>query len=275
MLDVGRPESGGAREEQPTVKRDQVFASGEARATDFEFNREVAEVFDDMVGRSVPYYPEQQRMVEEIGRTFWVPGTCVYDLGCSTATTLIALGAQLPEARLIGYDNSEAMLEQARLKAERKGLSSRLDLRAADMNGDLSLMPLNNASVVTMCWTLQFIRPLRRDHLIRKVYDSLVEDGAFIVTEKVLTNSSPMNRFFIDFYYDYKRRNGYSEMEILRKREALENVLIPYRIDENLEIFRRNGFEIVETFFQWYNFAGFLCVKKPSAPAKPSGAGPA
>ena len=85
-----------------------------------------------------------------------------------------------------------------------------------------------------------------------------------MVTEKVLTNNTHTNRFFIEFYYDFKRKNGYSGEEIIRKREALENVLIPYRIEENLEMFRRNGFEIVETFFQWYNFAGYLCVKKSS-----------
>jgi tRNA (cmo5U34)-methyltransferase len=78
-----------------------------------------------------------------------------------------------------------------------------------------------------------------------------------------------MNRYFIDFYYDYKRRNEYSDIEILRKREALENVLIPYRIDENLEMFHRNGFEIAETFFQWYNFAAFLCVKRPATTGRP------
>ena len=71
-----------------------------------------------------------------------------------------------------------------------------------------------------------------------------------------------MNRFFIDLYYDFKQRNGYSETEILRKREALENVLVPYTLEENIELFRRNGFDTCETFFQWYNFVGFLCVKK-------------
>ena len=102
---------------------------------------------------------------------------------------------------------------------------------------------------------------LKRDRLIRKIFDSLVDGGVLVVTDKVLTNDSNMNRFFIDFYYDYKRRNGYTEEEIVRKREALENVLIPYRFDENFELFKRNGFQIVETFFQWNNFAGFLCVK--------------
>lgn len=82
-----------------------------------------------------------------------------------------------------------------------------------------------------------------------------------MVAEKVLTNDSRMNHFFIDFYYDFKKRNSYNELEIMRKREALENVLIPYRIDENIEMFRRNGFKIVDTFFQYYNFAAFLCLK--------------
>ncbi len=90
----------------------------------------------------------------------------------------------------------------------------------------------------------------------------MANGGVLVVTEKILTNDSNMNRFFIDFYYDFKGRKGYSGEEIIRKRQALENVLIPYRSDENLEMFRRNGFEIAETFFQWYNFAGFLCVKK-------------
>ena len=255
------------------TKKDQVFAAAGARPADFVFNEKVAQVFDDMVTRSVPYYPEQQRMVEEIGRSFYIPGTKAYDLGCSTATTLIALGRHLgPQARLVGYDNAEPMLAQARQKIREQGLEDRIELRCADLNGSLSEMPVENASVVTMCWTLQFVRPLRRDNLIRMIYDSMVEDGALVVAEKVLTNSSHMNRFFIDFYYDFKRRNGYSEVEILRKREALENVLVPYRIDENLEMFRRNGFEVAETFFQWYNFVGFLCVKKPAPRAGGRGA---
>jgi len=247
------------------IKRDEVFATDESRAADFEFDEKVAEVFDDMVGRSVPYYAEQQRMICELGRTFWKPGRKVYDLGCSTATTLIALSSELPEeARLVGYDNSEPMIERAEQKLAGQGLDARIELRYADFNQPAAGLDLSDAGVVTMCWTLQFVRPLQRDHLIRHIYESLAEDGVLVITEKVLTNSGSMNRFFVDFYYDYKRRNGYTEVEIARKREALENVMIPYRIDEDLELLRRNGFEIVEPFFQWYNFVGFVCVKKPS-----------
>jgi tRNA (cmo5U34)-methyltransferase len=247
------------------MKRDDVYKTNTSRSCNFEFNKEVAEVFDDMLLRSVPFYLEQQHMLKEIGKKFWIPGTKVYDLGCSTATTLINLCRELDKsARLIGYDNSLPMLEQARLKINDSGLADRIKVRHADFNAPLSSMSLENASVVTICWTLQFVRPLQRDNLIKWIYKGLVDGGVLIVTEKVLTNNSHMNRFFIDFYYEFKRRNAYSEHEILRKREALENVLVPYRIDENLEMFRRYGFDIVETFFQWYNFAGFLCVKKSS-----------
>jgi tRNA (cmo5U34)-methyltransferase len=246
------------------MKRDQVFLISSARASDFVFNTEVAEVFDDMIVRSVPFYLEQQFMIKEVGKKFWIPNTNVYDLGCSTATTLINLCREVDGPGLfIGYDNSIPMLEQAKYKIKENSLENRIEVRYGDLNGDLSNLAIENASVITMCFTLQFIRPLKRDNLIKKIYSSLVEDGVLVVTEKILTSTTHMNRFFIDFYYDFKRRNGYSENEIMRKRESLENVLVPYRIDENLDLFRRNGFEIVETFFQWYNFAGFLCVKKP------------
>jgi tRNA (cmo5U34)-methyltransferase len=243
--------------------RDQVFLSDSPRASDFEFDANVAAVFDDMLERSVPFYLEQQRMVAELARKFWIAGSSVCDLGCSTATTLINISKALPDsARFIGYDNSEPMLERARLKANAHGLAGRVDLRCGDLN-DLSKLSIGNASVVTLCWVLQFIRPMRRDHLIRWIYQQMPDRGALIVTEKVLASCSQMNCFMVDAYYEFKRRNGYSDVEIARKREALENVLVPYSIEENIEMFRRNGFAEVNTFFQWYNFAGFVCVKRP------------
>lgn len=247
------------------MKRDRIFERTATRASGFTFDREVAAVFDDMLVRSIPLYAEQQCMIREIAAKFWIADTAVYDLGCSTATTLLALCQAIPgPARFVGYDSSLPMLERARENVQRGGVEDRIELRVGDLNEDLALLELRNASVVTLCWTLQFIRPLRRDAVIRWIYDGLVEDGVLVVTEKVLTNDSHMNQFFVDLYCDFKRRNGYSENEILRKREALENVLIPYRAEENQELFRRNGFEIVEPFFRWYNFIGFLCVKKPA-----------
>ncbi|HTS47191.1 MAG TPA: carboxy-S-adenosyl-L-methionine synthase CmoA [Bryobacteraceae bacterium] len=248
------------------MKKDEIYLRPEKRARDFEFDADVAEVFDDMLERSIPFYLEQQAMIKTMCRQLWVPGTNLYDLGCSTATTLIGLCLDLPpSAKLIGYDNSLPMLERARRNVAANQLQERIELRHADLNGQLANLKLSNAGVITMCWTLQFVRPLGRDNLIRWIYDALVDDGVLIVTEKILTNNGNMNRLFIDYYYEFKRRNGYSDTEIARKREALENVLIPYRLEENVDLFRRNGFEMVETFFQWFNFAGFLCVKKPAS----------
>jgi len=243
------------------MNKDQVFAGSQARASDFEFNKEVADVFDDMLARSVPYYLEQQSLIQQIARTFYIPGTRVYDLGCSTGVTLINLAKALgPDARLVGYDYSQPMLDKALQNISAAGLTNQIELRRADFNKSLSDVDLSNASIVTLCWTLQFVRPLWRDRFMKWINAGMV-GGALICMEKILTNNSDMNRYFIDFYYEYKARNGYSDEEIIRKREALENVLVPYRTDENVELFRRNGFNTVETCFQWFNFAGYLCAK--------------
>jgi tRNA (cmo5U34)-methyltransferase len=241
---------------------DRVFATGAARASDFEFNAEVAEVFEDMLVRSVPFYREQQLMIQQIARKFYIPGTQVYDLGCSTGVTLVNIAKSLgPDVQMVGYDYSQPMLDKAKRKISQLGLSHQIELRCADFNKDLAAVKLENASVVTVCWTLQFVRPLWRDSLIEWIYRGMAKGGALICMEKILTNSSDMNRYFIEFYYEHKSHNGYSKEEILKKREALENVLVPYRTDENFELFRRNGFTTVETCFQWFNFAGYLCVK--------------
>ncbi len=245
------------------MARDEVFGKTAARGGDFQFNEEVANVFDDMLVRSVPFYLEQQGLIEEIAQRFALPDSLVVDLGCSTGTTLIRFAKLLDSSiKLVGYDNSEPMLDRAKSNAAEMGVTDRIAFSHGDFNENLDELLIENASVVTICWTLQFVRPLFRDRLIRKIYQGMTDGGVLIVTDKVLSNDSTMNRLFIDFYYEFKRRNKYSEEEISRKREALENVLIPYRLDENFELFRRNGFAKVENFFQWYNFAGFLCIKQ-------------
>jgi len=241
--------------------RDQLFQGTAARGSDFAFTQEVAEVFDDMLSRSVPFYLEQQMIIKELAIKFFAEGTLIYDLGCSTGTTLINMAHDLRphEPRLVGYDNSMPMVEKARARIKEQELDHLIEIRCGDLNEVIFEQP----SIVTLCWALQFVRPLHREGLIRRIYDSLVDHGALIITEKVLTNSGDMNRLFIELYYEFKRRNGYSDEQITQKREALENVLIPYRVEENMLLFRRAGFTSVETFFQWYNFVGFLCVKKP------------
>ncbi len=241
-------------------KRDALFTDTTRSVGDFNFGEQTAEVFDDMLDRSIPMYRELQRMIGEIAGEFASEGTNVYDLGCSTGLTLETLHLALgPHTTLVGLDYSEPMLERARHRFQPLVESGRLRLEHADLNRGCVI---ENASVVVLNLTLQFIRPLYRDNLMRQVFSGLNDNGALILVEKVLAVDSTLNRLFIKFYYDMKRRNGYEEMEIAQKREALENVLIPYRVEENVELLRRSGFREVETFYRWYNFCGFLAFKR-------------
>lgn len=239
--------------------RDQVFDAATPRIADFKFGEQVVSVFDDMVDRSVPFYREMQRMIAEIAGDYAAPGTNVYDLGCSTGTTLLCIHPKVdPGVRFVGIDNSPEMLERCRAKLEERGISREIDLRFADLNEGLEI---ENASLVLLVLTLQFVRPLYRDKLVAGILEGMNENGALIVVEKVLGEDSLFNRQFIKYYYDLKRRNGYSELEISQKREALENVLVPYKLLENREMLLRAGFRYCDTFFKWYNFTGMIAVK--------------
>jgi tRNA (cmo5U34)-methyltransferase len=241
----------------PTPRRDAVFAR-ERHVTDFEFGPETAHVFDDMVDRSIPFYREIQRMVSELAADFAASGSTLYDLGCATGTTLAALDPVVaPDVHFIGVDNAEAMLAEARRKLMRRASSRQIDFCLADLHQS---PVIENASVVLMILTLQFIRPLHRARLMRRTAQGLNENGCLILVEKLTLGNSLLNRLFINYYYDMKRRHGYSEIEIARKREALENILIPYRLEENRELLLNNGFCHVEEF-RWYNFSALIALK--------------
>jgi tRNA (cmo5U34)-methyltransferase len=240
------------------TQHDNIFKEPK-RADDFKFGKAVVSVFDDMVVRSVPFYLEIQRMMTEMARTFATPGSNIYDLGCSTGTTLINLDKVLPpDVSFVGIDESEEMLKKCLTNFEKEGVERNFLLQKGDLNQGIVI---ENASVVVMCLTLQFIRPLYREKLMKSIYDQMNPDSCFILIEKVLGDDSLFNRLFIEYYYDFKRRNNYNDMEIAQKREALENVLIPYKLPENRELLLNTGFRHVDTFFKWYNFSGMIAVK--------------
>ncbi|MBB3457020.1 tRNA (cmo5U34)-methyltransferase [Rhizobium sp. BK313] len=240
-------------------QRDEYFRREDEAFGDFAFTANVAKVFDDMVSRSVPYYEEMQRMVCELAQDFSKPNTNLYDIGCSTATTLLTLDPLLDSSiHFIGVDNAPDMLEKARQKIRQTGTNRPIDLQVADLHQGLYM---ENASVVTMLLTLQFIRPLYRERVMKMIYSALNDQGCVLLIEKLTSEDTMFNRLFIQHYYDFKRRNGYSEIEIAKKREALENVLIPYRLEENLQLLKETGFRSAEVFFRWYNFCGIVAVK--------------
>ncbi len=241
------------------MDKDEVFRDQIAKPGDFKFGAGVANVFDDMVNRSVPFYGEIQRMIAELATNYAKEETLVYDLGCSTGTTLLGMNTMVnPEIRFVGIDDSEEMLAKCRSKLEEADISRPYELKCADLNQKIKI---DNASVVVLCLTLQFVRPICREQLIKTIYDGLNPGGVLILVEKILAEESCFNRDFIHYYYNYKRRNKYSELEISQKREALENVLVPYKLSENITLLRDKGFGHCEVFFKWYNFSGLIATK--------------
>jgi len=237
---------------------DAIFSQPQPPA-DFTFGEKVAAVFDDMLDRSIPFYQEIQRMIGEMATDVAVDGTNIYDLGCATGNTLLRLHPVVPRRiRFVGVDYSEQMLKRCREKLTGHATGRDCELICADLNQGVHI---ENASMVLLVLTLQFVRPLYRDTLIKSILQGLNDNGALILVEKVLGEDSLFNRLFIRYYYEMKKRNGYSEMEISQKREALENVLVPYKLMENREMLLRAGFRYCEVFFKWYNFCGIIALK--------------
>jgi tRNA (cmo5U34)-methyltransferase len=241
------------------MKTDQIFRTRLEKPSDFKFNAAVVDVFDDMVVRSVPMYIEFQRMITEIAFDYAKYDTALYDLGCSTGTTLISLNAILDNSiRFVGIDESNEMLDSCYKNLLKNEISRPFELVTSDLNKHIII---SNASVVVLCLTLQFVRPINRLKLLKSIQEQLNHQGCVIIIEKVLGESAEFNRKFIKYYYDMKKRNNYDDMEIAQKREALENILIPYKLSENTQLLHDAGFQYSEVFFKWHNFAGIVAVK--------------
>ena len=236
------------------MEKDKVFATKIEKK--FEFDEAVASVFDDMLSRSVPFYDEVRKLIISLILSEQKDGKKVLDLGSSTAKFLLDLHSKMDTKMLLkGLDNSPAMLERAQQKCQAFGADISLEL------ADMLTYDYKDEDVIVTNYTLQFIRPMHRLELVKKIYDGLNDDGLFIFSEKVVFEDKRLDKQMIDIYYDYKKTQGYSEYEIAQKREALENVLIPFTIEENIRMCRDAGFKQVNTIFQWANFVTFVAKK--------------
>jgi len=236
------------------MKPDKVF--NKPIKKQFEFDEEVAVVFDDMLSRSVPFYDEAMKLTAHFATINVSEGERVYDLGCSTASLLLQIErASEHKIKLIGIDNSQAMLDQAAKKLH--AFNSKIELEC----GDILNFDYKEAAVICSNYTLQFVRPPVRAEFVKKIYDALKPGGLFIFSEKIISKDSALNKQMIDTYYEYKKAQGYSEYEIVQKREALENVLIPYTEEENMQMLKEAGFSHCESIFKWVNFETFIARK--------------
>ena len=234
--------------------KDKVFKKSIAKK--FEFDEAVASVFDDMLSRSVPFYDDVHKLIISLILTEQKDTKSVLDLGSSTAKFLLDLHSKMSVTmKLKGLDNSKAMLDRAKQKCQAFGADIELELI------DMLDYDYGDEDVIVANYTLQFIRPMQRIKLVKRLHDSLNDDGLFIFSEKIVFNDKKLDKEIIDIYYKYKKEQGYSEYEISQKREALENVLIPFTIKENIQMCKDAGFTNVKTIFQWANFATFVAKK--------------
>ncbi|GAA8758613.1 carboxy-S-adenosyl-L-methionine synthase CmoA [Helicobacter pylori] len=218
----------------------------------FCFDEKVAHVFDDMLERSIPYYYEMldlgayfiaQNLKENLN-----PKPLIYDLGCSTGNFFIALNQQIQQdIELVGIDNSMPMLKKAQEK-----LKDFKNTRFECM--DFLEVEFQEASAFSLLFVLQFVRPMQREVLLKKIYNSLALNGVLLVGEKIMSEDRILDKQMIELYYLYKQNQGYSHNEIAFKREALENVLVPYSLKENVALLESVGFKHVEALFKWVNF---------------------
>lgn len=241
------------------MSKDDIYANPLHRVVDFRFDERVAGVFPDMISRSVPGYAMFVHLIGILGAQHAQAGSRVYDLGCSLGAVTLAIRHQLrTEVReIVAVDNAPAMVERCRELIAADGPGPAVEVRQAD----IVELPIEDASVVVLNFTLQFIPRAERMSLLERVYQGLRPDGLLILSEKVRFEQSLQQRQYEQWHEGFKRAQGYSDLEIAQKRAALEQVLQPETEDTHRERMLGVGFRRVERIAQALNFQVFAAVK--------------
>jgi tRNA (cmo5U34)-methyltransferase len=225
----------------------------------WRFDRQVTDVFDDMLQRSIPQYNAMRLVTFEVANRFVKPGTAIIDMGCSRGEALLPFVSTFGAANdYIGLEISEPMIEAARSQFTGHPHGERVTIARADLRHEF---PTVTSSLVLSVLTLQFTPIEYRQRIIRRVFNSLAPGGAFVLVEKVLGATAELDEAFVDLFLEIKRQNGYSQGEIDRKRLSLEGVLVPVTARWNEELLREEGFAAVDCFWRHLNFAGWVAVK--------------
>lgn len=236
-----------------------MYAEYRERVADFVFDEKVAAVFDDMIRRSVPGYATVVAMTKIFAEHYAQADSVCYDLGCSLGASTLAMrkGIREPGCAIIAVDNSAAMV---------KGCSEIIAADTSDVPvevrlADIQEVPVENASMVVMNYTLQFLPPDRRDDMIRKIYSGLHAGGVLLLSEKIVFGDKDKQAFETDMYHEFKKLMGYSEMEVAQKRKALENVLLPETLEVHRHRLENAGFDKIHLWFQCFNFISLAAFK--------------
>jgi len=240
-------------------KADTIYAQPLGELGAFAFDQTVVDVFPDMIKRSVPGYTAIINMIGNLAERYAQSGSHCYDLGCSLGAATLAMRhrIQAADCKIIGIDNSQPMIERCQQVIAADSGEVEVELVCCD----LQKATMRDASVVVLNFTLQFIPREQRRNIMAQIYKALRPGGVLILSEKVKFDDVPHNELMIELYHNFKRANGYSELEIAQKRTALENVLIPETLDTHKERLRTAGFSSCDVWFQCFNFASIIAIK--------------
>ncbi len=241
------------------MTQDRIYAEPRAMLVDFAFDESVASVFPDMIRRSVPGYAEVIALLGLFAERYAQPDSTLYDLGCSLGAATLSLRRriQAPGCRIIAVDNSAAMVARCRENIAHDLASTPVEVQEADIRD----VPISNASVVVLNFTLQFLPPEERLALLERIHAGLRPGGVLVLAEKLHFADDEKQQFEEAMHLAFKRANGYSELEISQKRQALEAVLIPDTLEQHTTRLQQAGFERVWPWFQAFNFAALAAVK--------------
>ncbi|MEP1469751.1 MAG: carboxy-S-adenosyl-L-methionine synthase CmoA [Halieaceae bacterium] len=239
--------------------RDTIYAEPLADPGLFAFDDNVARVFPDMIKRSVPGYPTIVAMTGLLAARYASPGSTLYDLGCSLGASTLAMrqNLQTPDCRIVAVDNASEMLQRCKTLIDTDTHDTPVELVCAPLQD----VAIKDASVVVLNFTLQFVEQAQRDEVIKSIYDGLRPGGIMVLSEKVLFEDPHLNALNIDLHHEFKRANGYSDLEIAQKRDSLENVLIPESLQDHRQRIAQAGFSSCDVWFQCFNFASLVALK--------------
>lgn len=242
-----------------TEPRDSLYADPLSEHGLFAFDDSVARVFPDMIKRSVPGYSTIVAMTGLLAGKYATAGTSLYDLGCSLGASTLAMrqNIQQPHCRIISVDNSAAMLDRCKRIIDADTHDTPVDLTCADLQDVI----IRNASVVVLNFTLQFIPRGLRDEVIACIYRGLQPGGIMVLSEKVTFEDPHLDELNIELHHQFKRANGYSDLEVAAKRNALETVLLPETLNQHKKRISAAGFTSCDVWFQCFNFASLVALK--------------
>jgi tRNA (cmo5U34)-methyltransferase len=243
-----------------TKKPDAIYAAPLNEIIDFDFDERVADVFPDMIQRSVPGYGMLISNIGILAAKYAQANSHCYDLGCSLGAVSLAMRQSIsqPDCDIIAVDNSQAMIDRGRQLLAR---DTEATVPVKMVCADLKDVDIENASVVVLNFTLQFIPPVERLALIKRIYQGLKPGGILILSEKIAFEEPGRQQFHDELHLDFKRANGYSDLEISQKRTALENVMIPETLDCHQQRLQEAGFGFTDIWFQCFNFASMVAIK--------------